>query len=67
MGEKLQVPPQPSREEETRAAGSRRKWRKPQECFQQGRLGEQDPKECPDENSGEGEGKSQSGGGCAAP
>lgn len=33
------APPQPGREGETRAAGSSRKWRKPQECFQKGTLG----------------------------
>ena len=42
MGKKLRVAPQPSREEEARAAESSRKWRKPQECFQKGRLGKRE-------------------------
>lgn len=54
VGEKLLVAAPASREEEA----SNRKWRKPQECFQKGRLGERDQEECPDENSGWGEGKS---------
>lgn len=48
MGEKLLVASRPSREEEA----SSRKWRKPRECFQKGKLGERDQKECPDKNSG---------------
>lgn len=55
MGEKPRAPPQPGREGETRAAGSSRKWRKPQECFQKGTLGTRDQEECPDKNPGGGE------------
>lgn len=48
VGEKLLLASRPSREEEA----SSRKWRKPQECFQKGRLGERDQEECPDKNAG---------------
>lgn len=54
MGEKL-LAARASREEEA----SSRKRRKPQECFQKGRPGERDQEECPGQNSGWGEGKSQ--------
>lgn len=51
-GEKLHAPSQTSREEEEARAGSSRKCGKPQECFQKGRLGKPDQKECPDKHSG---------------